>query len=255
MIVNAQYNIAAPESLAIKISGYQRRKMFARFLKSMNVETCDTILDIGATSDRGYDHSNYLEAWYPHKSRITAVGIDAAEFLEAFYPGIKFIRADGRSLPFDNDTFDFVHSSAVLEHVGSRLQQMEFLKEAWRVGRKGIFLTTPNRWFPIEFHTVLPFAHWLPKGYYHKLLIALDRGFFADENNLNLLSSRTLAQLAKAAGIQNFDIKSVSLLALPTNLLLIARKPGVPNRYRTKLRQEIQHNHINGARAPSLTAI
>ncbi len=31
------------------------------------------------------------------------------------------------------------------------------------MSRKGLFVTTPNRWFPIEFHTVLPLVHWLPK--------------------------------------------------------------------------------------------
>jgi hypothetical protein len=25
-------------------------------------------------------------------------------------------------------------------------------------------VTTPNRWFPLEVHTLLPFVHWLPPG-------------------------------------------------------------------------------------------
>ena len=29
------------------------------------------------------------------------------------------------------------------------------------MGRR-VFLTTPNRWFPIEVHTRLPLVHWLP---------------------------------------------------------------------------------------------
>lgn len=31
------------------------------------------------------------------------------------------------------------------------------------VARRGIFLTTPNRSFPVEFHTQLPLVHWLLK--------------------------------------------------------------------------------------------
>ena len=29
--------------------------------------------------------------------------------------------------------------------------QVRLLRELWRVARKGIFVTTPNRWFPMEF--------------------------------------------------------------------------------------------------------
>ena len=37
------------------------------------------------------------------------------------------------------------------------------MREAVRVGRR-VFLTTPNRWFPVEVHTRLPLVHWLPSA-------------------------------------------------------------------------------------------
>ena len=222
--VNAQYNLAKPDSLPIRIAGHQRRKMFGRFVEAMGVGEADTIVDVGATSDRSYDHSNYLEAWHPFKDRVTAVGVDDAAFLETQYPGMTFVRADGRDLPFEDDSFDYAHSSAVLEHVGSAGKQATFLRELWRVARKGLFVTTPNRWFPIEFHTVLPLIHWLPAPTHRRILTAIGQPFFADEENLNLLSPASLAMAARAAGIPRFLISSVSLAGLPTNLLLIARK-------------------------------
>jgi hypothetical protein len=203
--------------------------MFESFVSCMKIEEADTILDIGATSDRNYDYSNYLEAWYPHENRITAVGIDNAAWIELQYPGVRFIKADGCDLPFANNAFDFIHSSAVIEHVGSRDQRARFLREACRVARKGVFVTTPNRRFPVEFHTVLPLIHWLPVSLYRKMLLALGYGFFAHETNLNLLSGRSLSQTARAAGIEQFGIGSVSLLGLPTNLLLMAHKPARQN--------------------------
>jgi len=224
MTVNAQYNVARPGSLAIRIAAHQRRKMYAAFCKAAGLQKHETVLDVGATSDRSYDHSNYLEAWYPNKSCLTALGIDDAGFLQSKYPGIRFVRGDGHDLPFASGAFDSVHSSAVLEHVGSRERQVQFLRELWRVARKSIFVTTPNRWFPVEFHTVLPLLHWLPPELYRKLLARLGNEFFADEGNLNLLSKRTLARAAEAAGIEHFEIRTVSLLCLPTNLLLIGRK-------------------------------
>lgn len=223
MEVNEQYNVAKPGSLPVRIAAHQRRKMYQEFLVQTGVGGADTILDVGATGDRSYDHSNYLEAWYPIKSAITAVGIDDAGFLETVYPGVRFVRADGRALPFADKSFDFVHSSAVLEHVGSSLRQRDFLREAHRVARKGVFLTTPNRWFPVEFHTVLPLLHWLPPPVFRRCLRAMGRDFFALEENLNLLTASGLAGLARAEGLRDYRVGAVSLFAWPTNLLFVSR--------------------------------
>lgn len=224
MNINAQYNLAAPDSIPIKVAAYQRRKMFGAFLSATGIQPQDTVLDMGVTSDRTYGHSNYLECWYPHKNRITASGIDDATFLEEMYPGLRFVPADGRNLPFADQEFDYVHSSAVLEHVGSREKQAALLSEAWRVARKGIFVTTPNRWFPIEFHTVMPFAHWLPTTAFQRLCEMRGLAFFASEDNLNLLSGPQLRLLAAKAGVENFEVKSVTLAGWPSNLLLSARR-------------------------------
>ena len=224
MRANAQYNIAAPGSLAVRIAGHQRRKMFDRFL-TIGIASSDTILDVGVTSDRSYDHSNYLEAWYPHKSKITAIGIDeGAAFLQHTYPGMRYVKGDARALPFADNSFDYVHSSAVLEHVGNTVQQMAFITEARRVSRKGVFLTTPNRWYPIEFHTVLPIIHWLPQKIFRRILVMMGKEFFACEQNLNLLSSRQLHDIAKHIGpLNNYQVHGVRLAGLVSNLLFILR--------------------------------
>lgn len=222
MAVNAQYNLAAPDSIPIRIAARQRRKMYADFLSTTGIQQEDTVLDVGVTSDQSYCHSNYLEQWYPHKNRITATGTDDAAFLEEMHPGLKFVRADGRNLPFADWEFDFVHSSAVLEHVGSRRMQVAFLREAWRVARKGIFVTTPNRWFPVEFHTVMPFAHWLPAVAFRKLCTMRKLEFFASEDNLNLLSASSLKRLAAEAGLENIKLKYARLAGWPSNLMLSA---------------------------------
>src|SRR5438105_1909698 len=88
--VNAQYNLARPDSLPVRIAGHQRRKMYARFLIASGVGEHDAVVDVGATSDRSYEHSNYLEAWHPWKDKVTAVGVDDASFLESVYPGMTF---------------------------------------------------------------------------------------------------------------------------------------------------------------------
>ena len=72
--INAQYNTAAPDSLPARIAQYQRRKMFRAFMAFAAARPQDTILDLGVTSDRSYDHSNYFAAWYPHKRPSRLLG-------------------------------------------------------------------------------------------------------------------------------------------------------------------------------------
>lgn len=219
-----QYSVAAPRGLPARITHFQRRRMFRAFLDFAQPVPSDKIIDIGVTSDRDYEHSNYFEAWYGRAENITAIGLEDASFLRQRHPRICFVRANGCELPFGDGSFEYAHSSAVLEHVGSGARQAGFLREAWRVCRKGLFVTTPNRWFPIEFHTLLPLLHWLPVGLHRKLLTRLGKEFFGSEDNLNLLSRRSLAGTAKAAGIAKHSIETVGLLGWPTNLILQARK-------------------------------
>lgn len=184
----------------------------------------ETILDVGVTSDQSYQSSNYLETWYPHKHAITAVGIDDARFLEELYPGVEFILANGLDLPFDDHSIDIVHSSAVLEHVGSSDNQLRFIRECCRVARRAVFLTTPNRWFPVEVHTVLPLVHWLPPRLFRASLRGERYRFFALEENLNLVSSADLREMIKS--VKDFDLKisGVTLAGWTSNLLVIGHR-------------------------------
>ena len=90
--------------------------------------------------------------------------------------------------------------------------------------RKGFFLTTPNRWFPVEFHSLLPFVHWLPRSFFWAALRLTGRGELADESVLNLLDRQTLAEAASSAGLSGFHIDSVAIAGWATNLLLVQRK-------------------------------
>jgi hypothetical protein len=224
-IPNTQLNLAVPGSLPVRIGTHQRRRMYEKFLSDTNVDEADTILDVGVAADPKltYESSNYLEQWYPHKSAITAVGMDDAAYLADLY-GVQFVRANGLHLPFCDVSFDVVHSSAVLEHVGSPRNQIAFVQECCRVARNWVFLTTPNRWFPVEFHTVLPLVHWLPKNAFRALMRATGYRFFADENNLNLLSGVELRAIAEKVNGFRFNVSCVRLCGWPSNIILTGRR-------------------------------
>ena len=221
---NAQYNVAEPTSLSVRIAGQARRRMYDRFLERTSIRPSETLLDVGVTSDQTYESSNYVEAWYPYKDKITAVGIDEASFLEQLYPGLTYRRADGRQLPFADATFDVVHSSAVLEHVGSPENQRRFIAELTRVASRAVFLTTPNRWFPVEFHSVLPLVHWLPRHWFRRLLRDTRYEFFAREENLNLLGRKDILELCSGLHGCAVTVESLRLFGMPSNLLVTIDK-------------------------------
>jgi hypothetical protein len=224
-IPNTQFNLTVPGSLPVRIGTFQRRRMYEKFLSETKVSEADTILDVGVAADPDlvYESSNYLEQWYQYKSAITAVGADDAAYLRHSY-GVQFVRANGLHLPFRDAAFDVVHSSAVLEHVGSLQRQLAFVQECCRVARKWVFLTTPNRWFPIEFHTVLPLVHWLPKRAFRALMRSTGYGFFADPNNLNLLTASELRDITKNVDGFLFSVSSVKLFGWASNIILTGRR-------------------------------
>ena len=215
------YYLMSPSGIADRLSRFQRSRMFERFCRLAKLAPESTILDVGVTMDRLRPSANYLEAWYPHKEMITAVGLENAKFLEECYPGVRFVEANGLELPFPDRSFDVAFSSAVLEHVGSATNQIRFVQELSRVADKAIFLTTPNRWFPIELHTSLPLVHWLPRRTSRAIMAKLGVGFYADEANLNLVSRRDLLSMTTQVAGFAFEVESISLIGWPSNLLLI----------------------------------
>lgn len=221
---NQQYNYAHPDSFSMRIANRARRAMFARFMANFTPNFDHTVLDVGVTADQSYASSNYFEALYPFKSKITACGLDDAHFLEIQYPGVTFQFADALNLPFDDQSYDFVHSSAVWEHVGDDKKQRRMLAECLRVARCGVMLTTPNRWFPIEFHCQLPLVHWLPKPIFRSILQRTPYRDLASEVVLNLLTPAEIKQMTKFYSGWDFKIEYYRLMYWPSNILLIGIK-------------------------------
>jgi len=71
---------------------------------------------------------------------------------------------------FADRSFDWVFSNAVIEHVGGIEEQRKFASEISRVARCGYFVTTPNKFFPIEPHTLLPLYQFLPERWQRKVV-------------------------------------------------------------------------------------
>lgn len=155
-------------SLFNRLSTRSRRIKMELLQRYLPLQGTERVLDIGSQVDT---QSRQLLERFPDKSRITAVNLfqEHLDTIRAAYPGIHTVQADARRLPFPDQSFDLVYSNAVIEHVGTLQDQQQMAAEARRVGRRW-FLTTPNRWYPFEFHARVPFVPWLPAPWMHKLL-------------------------------------------------------------------------------------
>ena len=157
--------------LADEISLRSRRRKFALFMETFAPTAETTVLDVGADDTAfgdaafgdgtGCETLNFFEEMYPWPAQITALGLNEGARFRASYPEVRYVQGDALELPFEDGAFDVVFSNAVIEHVGGREQQRRFVEESLRVARRA-FITTPNRWFPVEVHTRLPLVHWLP---------------------------------------------------------------------------------------------
>jgi SAM-dependent methyltransferase len=158
--------------VASRVSMRSRKRKLQLFLDLLQPGPETTVVDVGVT-DAPFgagSTDNFFEALYPWPERITGVGQTELDRFAAAFPQVTAVRADGRELPFGDSEFDVGFSNAVVEHVaGGREGQRRFVHELCRVAQR-VFVTTPNRKFPLEVHTLLPFVHWLPKGPRERLL-------------------------------------------------------------------------------------
>jgi Methyltransferase domain len=166
--------------LAGRVSLASRRRKFRLFMDAFHPDAGTTVVDVGVV-DSGFGEGggsasthNFLEAMYPWPGQITAVGLDDLPTFGQAFPAVKRVRADGLDLPFADGEFDVGFSNAVVEHVGGEAAQRVFVGELCRVARR-VFVTTPNRWFPVDVHTLLPVVHWLPEAQRNATLARLGK--------------------------------------------------------------------------------
>ena len=164
--------------LAARASLWNRRRKFELFMRTVQPGPETRVVDVGV-GDTGFGTEpgiavthNFFEALYPWPERITAVSdVPLPNFAREF-PSIRCVTASGTDLPFEDDAFDVAFSNAVIEHVGGREEQRRFVAELCRVAPR-VFVSTPNRWFPVETHTLVPLVHWLPRSTADRAMRAL----------------------------------------------------------------------------------
>jgi hypothetical protein len=221
-----------------KLLSAQRRKMIAAFTAFRSDATgaadlgTDSILDVESRSALTQAQSSILLAGADpqDRQRIVSCAIepvtDAGRSRATAEGWMKYLRVDGRHLPFADGEFDWVFCSEIMERSGSFERQFELLAELCRVARKGVFVTTSNRWHPLEFNTSLPFLHWLPANWWRRALKLSGKSTWASPSALNLLDAGGLTRLsALLPGKPRHEIGHLRVLGLKAHFFLMIRKP------------------------------
>jgi SAM-dependent methyltransferase len=197
-----------------------RRRMLADFMSMTAAKPVDTILDIGV-SDIITDEANFLEQYYPHRANITCAGLgDGARILEA-YPGLAYRRIEPNApLPFPDKHFTIATCNAVLEHVGDDDARRAMIADMLRVAER-VLIAIPNRWFPVEHHTALPFVHFWPAAF-RALCPMLGKGYWANPSNLELLGPTRLKSLFPRGIRVDVRYSGLPLGPFSSNLICIA---------------------------------
>lgn len=169
--------------IATLVMGFSKKARQARaalFRNTFCLDAQTKILDLG--SESGSNIHLVLQGTPVRPENTYIADIDPLLIergKQAFGYTPVLISESGR-LPFADHFFDIVYCSSVIEHVTvpkdrvwslasgrvfkkeALARQKEFAREIQRLGKQ-YFVQTPYKHFPIESHTWLPFASWLPR--------------------------------------------------------------------------------------------
>jgi len=191
--------------------------------EQINLNKIYNILDIGTTSDEQNISSNLIVKSLNNVNEFNS--ISDQKITSSFFKKIlqKSITENFSEEEIKKFGSDLVVSSATIEHVGNYNNQKMMLSNMIKLSKNMIIITTPNRFHPVDFHTKIPFIHWLPKNIHRKILKFLNLSFYSREENLNLLSKSDFIQLAKDENI-TYEFKYIRLLGFISNLIFIGKK-------------------------------
>ena len=180
-------------------------------------------LDIGTTSDAKNASSNTVIENIKDVQSFKSISnqvVNSNFFSKILKKSITLQFSEDELHKFSSD---LVISNATIEHVGSALNQKKMIENIIKLTKKIFIITTPNRFYPIELHTKIPLIHWFPKSTYRKILKFLGLSFYANEENLNLLSADELKKMLNNQKI-TYEIKFLKLVFLKSNIIIIGKK-------------------------------
>ncbi len=154
------------------LAGMLRRKRFQLVKSLMSILPRPlTVLDVGGT-EFFWQQVGFTG---DHEVRIVLLNLSQEAVTR---PNFLSVIGDATHMPeFRDNEFDLVFSNSVIEHVGGYEQQRRMADEVQRVGKR-YCIQTPNRYFPIEPHFLIPFLQFYPMGLQVLLTRYIDIGSY-----------------------------------------------------------------------------
>jgi len=181
---------------------------------SLILERPGRLLDVGG----GTGINGEFAPLYQKFESVTLINLNppAQQVRDPF--NLRIVKGDGRALPFANKSFDWVFSNAVIEHVGDWEDQKNFAAEIQRVAAKGYFITTPNNYFPIEPHALMPFYQFYPERL-KPLALRFSPGYMTAVERISLLTKKKVQILFPEACVQHVNFTSAIIASYVVKLI------------------------------------
>ncbi len=138
--------------------------LFMRFLEFNDAKVNGVCVDIGCGDDRSIGNALFLLKYF---SEVVCTDLNKQglknhqEKSKKLRKQTAYVVADAQHLPFKNESVDGVSAFSLIEHLP---KQIEFIGEVRRilVDDSLFILQFPNRQFPLEVHTGVPFPSIIP---------------------------------------------------------------------------------------------
>lgn len=204
---------------AMSFSEHARARRAEVFRRVFEITPDTRILDLGSEAGQHIHDVLAGSGIRPENVFIADIDREAIEDGSRKFGFTPVVIDEAGPLPFPDRFFDIVYCSSVIEHVTlpkrdvwnvksgrefrrlSRAAQRDFAREISRLGRQ-YYVQTPNKWFPVESHTWLPFLGWLPRRVLIPLLRLTNRIWVKQTSpDWHLLDAGALSELFDGAPI------------------------------------------------------
>jgi hypothetical protein len=114
-----------------------------------------SILDLGGTKEFWVEHG------IPRDCNVHMINPCEEQIAGALPPRLTSEVGTGCKVSHANHSFGLVFSNSAIGHVGGLRDQIAMADEIRRLA-PWYWVQTPNKWFPLDWQTLVPFFHWLP---------------------------------------------------------------------------------------------